>query len=138
MSDVAEMEKKLGGRKNTKEERVEMMREELQEFIDAKEKWDELDALVDLIWFAVGTAFQSDYPLATAWERVAKANFAKIPGITKRRMTVDLVKPPGWQPPDLRSLFERPECQARRCGYYLEGTCMWDGSNDSEGKALCQ
>lgn len=104
VSDVKQFEKKVKGL-NTLDERYEMMKEELEEFYFANTEWDHLDALVDLIWFAIGTAVQQGWPIEKAWDRVAKANNSKVPGVTKRGMKVDMMKPEGWKPPDIRGLF---------------------------------
>ena len=85
-------------------ERLAMMREELREFEDAVESQslpDLADALVDLVYFAKGTANLMGLPWQSLWDEVHKANMAKERGTTKRGFKVDAVKPEGWQPPDL-------------------------------------
>ena len=92
--------------KNSLQEREAMMREELQEFHDAVSEAQCLDAIVDLIYFAIGTAVQFGWPLNEAWNLVHEANMQKIVGETKRGFKVDMKKPEGWKPPDIEGLFK--------------------------------
>ena len=85
------------------------LQEELTEFIDAHDKAEELDALVDLIVFAIGTVERmgiSNIDFNTAFDRVMVANLKKQPGPNEKRgfFPIDLVKPDGWQAPDLSDL----------------------------------
>lgn len=130
VDDVIKMELRRRGN-NAKIERFNMMLEELDEFLESNTPWDELDALIDLIWFAIGTAVQKNYPIAEAWDLVARANHAKITGTTKRGMMVDFKKPEGWIAPDLRKLFawsraayERGGCKF--CELLVDGACTYD------------
>lgn len=66
-----------------------------------------LDGLVDLVYVALGTAHLLGLPFDAAWAEVHAANLAKerASGADDRRSqrahALDVVKPPGWQPPDL-------------------------------------
>lgn len=87
--------------------RIECMKEELKEFEDAVEKGDlpeQADALVDLVYFAKGTAVAMGLPWSELWDDVHRANMEKIPGATERS-PVDAIKPPGWHPPNTRELL---------------------------------
>jgi len=68
----------------------------------------QLDALVDLVYVALGTAVLSGFDFEEAWRRVHRANMLKVKPrkgqYTKRRSAFDIVKPPGWQAPDLSDL----------------------------------
>ncbi len=70
-----------------------------------------LDALVDLVYVAVGTAHLHGFDFREAWRRVQAANMAKIraekPGDSKRGSTFDVVKPAGWKAPDHSDLVAR-------------------------------
>lgn len=75
-----------------------------------------LDALVDLVYVALGTAYLSGFNFAEAWRRVHRANMSKVrverAGDSKRGSTFDVVKPPGWTPPshkDLVGVLKEPE-----------------------------
>lgn len=67
-----------------------------------------LDALVDLTYVILGTAYLHGFDFREAWRRVHKANMSKIRASSraesKRGSRVDVVKPPGWQAPRLRTL----------------------------------
>lgn len=92
-------------------ERIDFLKEELKEFEEACESQDlplQLDALVDLCYVAKGTAAMLgiDGPLwRDLWDDVQRANMAKERGVTKRGHKVDLIKPPGWKPPETRFLL---------------------------------
>lgn len=62
-----------------------------------------LDALVDLVYVAVGTAHLHGFDFAEAWRRVHSANMMKVraerASDSKRGTTFDVVKPPGWVAP---------------------------------------
>ena len=83
------------------------MQEELDEYQAAHEAGDlagQLDALVDLVYVALGTAYLQAFPFGEAWRRVQAANMAKVrverASDSKRGSTFDVVKPPGWAAPD--------------------------------------
>jgi predicted HAD superfamily Cof-like phosphohydrolase len=78
--------------------------EELDELIIAENKADQLDALVDLVYVVMGTAYLQGFDFKEAWDRVHKANMAKIRGASKRSEGYDVIKPEGWTAPDLRDL----------------------------------
>ena len=62
-----------------------------------------LDALVDLVYVALGTAYLQGFDFAEAWRRVHEANMKKVrverKEDSKRGSTFDVVKPEGWEPP---------------------------------------
>lgn len=94
-----------------KQFRIVAMQEELDEYSEADNQVDELDALVDLVVFALGTAErQGMLPIfEQAFNRVMMANCAKEVGPNKKRgsFAIDLKKPEGWKPPVLDDLFEK-------------------------------
>jgi predicted HAD superfamily Cof-like phosphohydrolase len=67
-----------------------------------------LDGLVDLCYIAIGTAILHGWDFDEAWRRVHEANMKKerahIHNTGKYNNGYDIVKPIGWQPPDLRDL----------------------------------
>ena len=88
------------------DERLRMLCEELQETCNAAELNNPegfLDGLVDIVYFAVGTATLLDYDFNEAFRRVHAANMQKVRAYTERS-AVDLVKPPGWKSPALNDL----------------------------------
>ena len=74
----------------------------------------QLDALVDLVYVALGTAYLQGFKFDEAWARVHKANMKKKKALpdgsdSKRGSPHDVVKPEGWEPPshtDLVSVNE--------------------------------
>jgi predicted HAD superfamily Cof-like phosphohydrolase len=72
----------------------------------------QLDALVDLVYVALGTAYMQFGPevFHEAWRRVQAANMAKVrcekEGDSKRGSTFDVIKPQGWTPPDHHDLVK--------------------------------
>lgn len=95
--------------------RIKFMLEELQEFVDAytenpRENHAKMaDALVDLVYVAMGTAHLLGYPWQVIWDAVQKANMAKVRAESaqdsKRGSAFDVVKPPGWRPPDVAGIL---------------------------------
>lgn len=90
--------------------RILAMQEELDEYKEANTKQDQLDALVDLVVFAFGTAERQGMleVFEEAFERVMIANCQKEIGQNQKRgsFQLDLVKPKGWTAPDLSDLVE--------------------------------
>ena len=80
--------------------------EELQELskaIHTGKLEETLDALVDIVYVAIGTAYLSGFDFNEAWNRVHRANMKKVRCATKRS-PIDIVKPLGWKPPNLKDL----------------------------------
>ena len=93
--------------------RVEFMREELNEFIEAAEAEDAagmLDALIDLVYVAMGTAHLAGFPWEAGWALVQQANMAKVRATSasesKRGSSLDVVKPEGWTAPDIAGTID--------------------------------
>lgn len=89
-------------------ERVAFLQEELDELKAAGETNDlakQVDALIDLVYVAKGTALLLGVEWEKHWDEVQRANLAKEPGVTSRGNKLDAVKPPGWLPPDHESLL---------------------------------
>jgi predicted HAD superfamily Cof-like phosphohydrolase len=92
-------------------ERLACLKEEVHEFelaIEAQDLPEQVDALIDLIYFAKGTALMLGVGSiwSDLWAEVQRANLSKEPGITKRGFQHDCVKPPGWQAPQLLPILE--------------------------------
>lgn len=87
--------------------------EEAGEFLEGVVELDkakQLDALVDLVYVALGTAYRMGLPFDKAWDRVHAANMSKQMAAnsseSKRGFHLDVVKPEGWAPPVLDDLVE--------------------------------
>lgn len=70
----------------------------------------QLDALVDLVYVALGTAYLHGFNFREAWRRVHAANMGKVRAErkedSKRGSTFDVVKPAGWTPPSHKDLVQ--------------------------------
>jgi len=90
--------------KNLSSFRIGFIFEELDELIVAETKTEVLDALVDLTYVVMGTAYLQGFDFGEAWSRVHAANMAKQRGSSARSEEYDIIKPPGWAAPDLSDL----------------------------------
>jgi len=87
---------------------------DLRKDVDSPEQLAcQLDALVDLSVFAIGTAERQGMNFHEGWKRVMEANnnkeLAKSSEDSKRSFKIDLVKPEGWKAPDLIDLVSPPK-----------------------------
>ena len=96
--------------------RIKFLAEELKEANEAAARSDLsglLDALVDLVYVAVGTAYTLNLNFSDAWKSVQAANISKVKASadnpSKRGFASDIVKPAGWRAPDHDSLFIDPD-----------------------------
>jgi len=77
---------------------------ELQEAFDKNDKVEILDALIDIIVVTVGAINSMGANGESAWNEVMRTNFAKIDsetGKVRKRSDGKVLKPEGWQPPNL-------------------------------------
>lgn len=95
--------------------RYGFMSEELFEFLTAHER-DDLpgmaDALIDLVYVAMGTAVWLGLPWQELWDEVQRANMSKVPAEKMpdgARHSFDVRKPPGWEPPDVEGVILRAQ-----------------------------
>jgi len=88
-----------------KADRIKHMREEISEYSYAKNKEEELDAIIDIIYLAIGTGLMQGFDIEEAFKRVHQANMKRIknPVITDKG---GIFKPKGWQAPNLKDLVE--------------------------------
>ncbi len=91
--------------------RVDRLSEEVLEYIQADTMEDQLDALVDLVYVALGTAVVHGFnKFDEAWDRVHAANMAKVRVLSaedsRHGHATDIKKPPGWTAPDLSDLVK--------------------------------
>lgn len=89
--------------------RVDFMKEELDEFIEAYRYQDlvkQADALLDLVYVVHGTAIMMGLPWEDLFSVVHLANMKKVLAAeldvpaNQLRLLDDVRKPPGWQPPE--------------------------------------
>ena len=95
--------------------RDKFMAEELEEFHTSHQHGDlagAADALVDLVYVAMGTAVLMGLPWQPLWDAVQAANMAKgrakaDGSDSKRGSALDVVKPPGWRAPDIEAVLSK-------------------------------
>jgi len=87
--------------------RVKFMKEELDEFAEALALGNDVqafDALLDLAYVVMGTAFVCQFPWQDGWDTVHAANLTKRrvdhESESKRGSIYDIVKPEGWVSPE--------------------------------------
>ena len=90
--------------------RLKFLMEELHELKQAlvvDDLEETLDALVDIVYVALGTAWLLNLDFEYAWHLVHEANMKKIrvdcAADSKRGSAFDVKKPDGWQKPQLRA-----------------------------------
>ncbi len=90
--------------------RINFMREELKEYEDASTLEDQIDALVDLVVVAMGTAYLHGFDWEKHWHEVFMANMKKervnSADQSKRGHAMDLRKPEGWKAPNHTQHFK--------------------------------
>jgi len=86
-----------------------LIEEEYQEFTLAylqNDNVEQLDACMDMIWVILGYCHIKGFDVCGAWNEVAKSNLCKIDSETGKvikRYDGKILKPEGWQPPNLTS-----------------------------------
>jgi len=82
--------------------------EELQEAVEANDRVEQLDALIDILVVTLGAVRAGGFDGESAWEEVMRTNFAKIDpetGKVRKREDGKVLKPEGWQPPNLKQFI---------------------------------
>lgn len=87
-----------------------LITEELDELVDALTKNDEVeafDAILDIIVVCIGYGLSRGWPMVEGWQEVMESNLAKIgpDGFVKRRVDGKILKPEGWQAPNLKRVL---------------------------------
>jgi dephospho-CoA kinase len=111
--------------------------EELTEFVEAAELEDEVDALVDLAYFALGRIIEMGVVPGAAFEEVHAANMAKVRGELSKRPDskgFDAIKPDGWQPPNLLPYLALSRQQVRAA--YAAALSEQDAAEGSAGPGI--
>jgi predicted HAD superfamily Cof-like phosphohydrolase len=87
------------------------MREELDEFLAAGNIYEQADAMIDLIYFALGTLVEMGIKPDEIFEIVHNANMSKLwpDGTPRYKDDGKTLKPPDWQDPEplLRKAIDR-------------------------------
>ena len=85
--------------------------QELAEAVAANDAVEQLDALIDILVVAAGALHSLGVDAEGAWKEVMRSNFAKVDprtGKVTRREDGKVLKPPGWEPPRLKSFVRQP------------------------------
>jgi predicted HAD superfamily Cof-like phosphohydrolase len=106
--------------------RIAWMREEVTEFEEATDIVGQADAMVDLIYFALGTLVEMGVEPSRLFQIVQEANMAKRwpDGLVHRTDAGKVIKPPDWRDP--RPEQER-EIAAQARGADQTATCLVEG-----------
>lgn len=84
----------------------DLIEEEYNELAAAQDKVEALDALVDILVVTIGAIHSMGADAEGAWKEVMRTNFAKIDkdtGKVRKREDGKVLKPLGWNPPDLKN-----------------------------------
>lgn len=101
---------------NTNQQQYEMylglIAEEMQELsvaINNGDRVEQLDALIDILVVTIGAIHSGGFDAEGAWKEVMQTNFAKIDketGKVRKRDDGKVLKPLGWEPPNLTSFVK--------------------------------
>jgi predicted HAD superfamily Cof-like phosphohydrolase len=72
---------------------------------------EQFDAALDLIVVLIGFGLSQGWPMPEGWAEVMRSNFAKVDPLTgkvRKREDGKILKPDGWEPPDLKAVLSRP------------------------------
>lgn len=88
--------------------REKFLWEEATEYALAPDLAHRFDALIDSVYVAIGSAHLHGFDFYEGWRRVHASNMLKVRAScasdSLRNSTHDVVKPQGWQPPNLEDL----------------------------------
>jgi predicted HAD superfamily Cof-like phosphohydrolase len=88
---------------------IEEEHKELQVAIDAFDRVEQLDALIDILVVTIGAIHSAGMDAEGAWKEVMNTNFAKIDketGLVRKREDGKVLKPLGWKPPELAQFIK--------------------------------
>ena len=83
---------------------------ELQTAVDDNDRVEQLDALIDIMVVTVGAVQSLGVDAEGAWKEVMSTNFSKIDSLTgrvRKREDGKVLKPTGWQPPQLSKYINK-------------------------------
>ena len=87
-----------------------LIQEEVQELEEATCQEEQLDALTDILVVTIGAIHSMGADGEGAWNEVMRTNFAKIDketGKVRKREDGKVLKPLGWEPPNLKSFVTK-------------------------------
>lgn len=98
---------------------IEEQEEFAASFVEARQKYNDAyhphnpsgaDALIDQIVVLIGFGLSMGWPMNKLWREVMDSNMAKIDpttGKVKKRRDGKVLKPKGWQPPNINDILMR-------------------------------
>jgi predicted HAD superfamily Cof-like phosphohydrolase len=89
---------------------IEEEAEELNQAIRNQDRVEILDALIDMLVVTIGAIHSAGFDAEGAWKEVMKTNFAKIDkktGKVVKREDGKVLKPDGWEPPNLKPFLKK-------------------------------
>jgi len=92
---------------------LDLIKEEYEELFVAygiRDKVEQLDALIDILVVTIGAIHSLGANAEGAWNEVMRTNFAKIDeetGKVRKRDDGKVLKPEGWEPPQLANYVEK-------------------------------
>ena len=89
---------------------IEEEHKELVAALAANDDVEALDALIDILVVTIGAIHSAGFDAEGAWKEVMRTNFAKIDhetGKVRKREDGKVLKPLGWEPPDLKPFLKR-------------------------------
>ncbi len=92
---------------------IRMIQDEVEELQVAESLEDEVDALVDIIYYIIDRSIKNGIDLDPIFDIVHQANMKKVVnGQIKRRQDGKILKPENWEPPE-PLIIKELEKQAR-------------------------
>lgn len=89
--------------------RHKLIEEEAKEFylaVNNRDPFEMIDALCDLLYVVYGSFVEFGVNAKPYWDEVHRTNMAKFPGgVCTETPEGKVMKPRGWQPPDIKTLF---------------------------------
>ncbi len=79
--------------------------DEFKRAVESGDRVEQLDALIDILVVTIGAIHSAGFDAEGAWKEVMRTNFAKIDkdtGKVRKREDGKVLKPLGWEPPNLK------------------------------------
>jgi predicted HAD superfamily Cof-like phosphohydrolase len=83
---------------------------ELQEALEANDRVEQLDALIDILVVTIGAIHSMGADAEGAWKEVMRTNFSKVDiktGKVRKREDGKVLKPIGWTAPNLGPFIKK-------------------------------
>jgi predicted HAD superfamily Cof-like phosphohydrolase len=88
---------------------IEEEKKEFEKALRENDRVEQLDALIDILVVTIGAIHSAGFNGESAWQEVMRTNFAKVDpetGKVRKREDGKVLKPEGWQPPNLKPFTE--------------------------------